>query len=137
MHTVPWDIIASIVIAALGSQWVGQIIMERHRRKTQPDGTEIITKMNKIESKIDALEIKIDATENARQESAVTEMRWKILVFDGELQRKTPHTAEEFVEIMRIIDEYESYCDSHPDYHNSRAKTATKNIKTVYENLKN
>lgn len=137
MHTVPWDIIASIIIAAFGSQWVGQIIMERHRRKTQPSGAEIIAKIDGIETKIDTLEQKIDATEHARQESDTNEMRWKILTFDGELQRKVQHTGEEFVEIMRVIDEYESYCDSHPEYHNSRAKTATKNIKSVYENLKN
>ena len=72
MHTVPWDIIASIIIAAFGSQWVGQIIMERHRRKTQPSGAEIITKMTGIESKLDTLEQKIDATELTKPLIAMT-----------------------------------------------------------------
>ncbi|WP_102342270.1 hypothetical protein [Galactobacillus timonensis] len=135
MHEIPWDLIASVAIAALGSQWVGQFIMAKHAAKTQPNGAKIMAEINRLSEKIDALDAKTDAAENARKVDSVNEMRWKILTFDGELQRKIQHTTEEFIEIMRVLDAYETYCDSHPEYHNSRARTATAHIKSAYDDL--
>ena len=42
------------------------------------------------------------------------------------------HTREHFIEILAIIDAYEDYCRSHPDYKNNRCICAVANIKRVY-----
>lgn len=135
MHTIPWDLITSIIIAALGSQWLGQYLMAKREEKRQIDGPKIIEKLNALGEKIDALDAKTDQIERAHQASDVDEMRWKILCFDGEMRRKIAHTGEEFAEILRVIDAYETYCEAHPEYHNSRAKSATENIKNTYKSL--
>ena len=58
--------------------------------------------------------------------------RAKILAFNTELLRGIDHTREDFIEVLAEIDQYESYCRSHPDYKNNRAKYAIANIGRVY-----
>ena len=59
--------------------------------------------------------------------------RTRILHFNNEILREIPHTKEEFIEILTDIDAYEHYCDAHPDYKNSRAVHAIRNISRVYD----
>ena len=59
--------------------------------------------------------------------------RAKILAFNTELLRGIDHTREDFIEVLAEIDKYESYCRSHPDYKNNRARHAVANIGRVYD----
>lgn len=59
-------------------------------------------------------------------------LRERILRFNTELLRDVRHTREDFIEILAVIDAYEAYCRSHPDYRNNRAVFAIQNIKRVY-----
>lgn len=59
--------------------------------------------------------------------------RVRILRFNNELIRDIPHTKEEFVEILKDIDEYKRYCREHTDYENERAVHAIANIGRVYD----
>lgn len=64
--------------------------------------------------------------------------RADILRFNLELVKQTRHTREDYIEILDIIDRYESYCDSHKDYENNRAVHAVSNIERCYDDrLKN
>ena len=56
----------------------------------------------------------------------------QILRFNDELIDDKHHTREHFIEILAIIDAYEDYCRSHPDYKNNRCICAVANIKRVY-----
>ena len=47
--------------------------------------------------------------------------------------RHIEHTEEEFVDVLKDIDDYKSYCEKHPDYPNSRAVHAIANIERVYD----
>lgn len=60
--------------------------------------------------------------------------RARILQFNKEVRQKERHSEEEFIEILKVIDEYEDYCRNHPEYPNNRAVTAIENIKYVYKN---
>lgn len=59
--------------------------------------------------------------------------RTRILHFNNELLREIDHTKEEFIEALADIDEYEQYCEDHPNYKNNRAVHAVANIKRVYD----
>ena len=59
--------------------------------------------------------------------------RAKILAFNTELLRGIDHTREDFIEVLAEIDRYESYCRTHPDYKNNRARHAVANIGRVYD----
>lgn len=58
--------------------------------------------------------------------------RYRILRFNTELLRSSPHTKEEFDETLYSISEYETFCRENPDYENNRANLAIENIKSVY-----
>ena len=82
--------------------------------------------------KLDTLETKLD---NHIQENVVDEVgqtRKRILRFNDELLHMEKHSKEHFIEVLSDIDDYEHYCDLHPDYPNNRAVLAIKNIKRVY-----
>lgn len=59
--------------------------------------------------------------------------RARILRFNNELIREIPHTKEEFIEVLKDIDDYERYCREHKDYANGRAVHAIANIGRVYD----
>lgn len=59
--------------------------------------------------------------------------RQRVLAFNNELLRDIPHTEEDFIEILAVIDFYEKYCELHPDYKNNRAVHAVAHIKRIYD----
>lgn len=59
--------------------------------------------------------------------------RGRVLHFNNELLRDIPHTKEEFIEILKDIDDYEAYCRDHKNYENGRAIHAIANINRVYD----
>lgn len=59
--------------------------------------------------------------------------RERILQFNNELLRNIPHTREDFIDILAVIDAYNIYCRTHADYQNNRAIHAIKNIERVYD----
>lgn len=64
--------------------------------------------------------------------------RAEILRFNLELVKHTKHTREDYIEILDIIDKYETYCEIHKEYENNRAVHAIANIERCYDDrLKN
>ena len=59
--------------------------------------------------------------------------RADILRFNMELVEHTRHTREDYIEILDVIDKYETYCDGHKDYENNRAVHAIANIERCYD----
>lgn len=60
-------------------------------------------------------------------------LRERILQFNNELLRGIPHTREDFIEILAVIDRYNTYCKTHEDYKNNRAVHAIRNIERIYD----
>ena len=74
--------------------------------------------------------IKEDEDDKARN------ARYRILRFYDELCEGRRHSESHFEDILDDIDRYEQYCQTHPDYKNSRGHVAMRNIKLTYERLK-
>jgi hypothetical protein len=70
---------------------------------------------------------------NTNEKQEADNCRTRILRFNNELIREIPHTREEFVEVLKDIDDYERYCREHKDYANGRAVHAIANIGRVYD----
>lgn len=60
------------------------------------------------------------------------EARQHVLRFNDEILQGIRHTKEHFDEVLEDIDEYESYCRTHPEYPNNKAVLAIENIRLVY-----
>ncbi len=98
----------TVIVAMLGSQWFGEWIKSRKG----------------ISNK--AILDKID-------ENEANQARWRILQFNTELLRYWKHSREEFLDALLMVDRYENYCRTHPNYQNNRAVLAIENIKRVYQ----
>lgn len=59
--------------------------------------------------------------------------RREILSFNREIMEGRIPDRESYVEALAIIDRYHDYCRANPDYPNSRADAAIRNIKTHYD----
>ena len=86
---------------------------------------DVLRELDTVTQKLDT-HIRVDDERNADS------YRTRILQFNNELLREIQHTREDFIEILAVIDDYESYCRDHEDYKNNRATCAIENIKRVY-----
>lgn len=86
---------------------------------------EVLEKQQETQKKLDE-HIRVDDERNANL------LRTQILRFNDELIDDKHHTREHFIETLAVIDAYEDYCRSHPDYKNNRCICAVANIKRVY-----
>lgn len=91
-------------------------------------------KKNGVYAKLDILEQMLAAHIADDEKYKAETKRARILQFNKEVRQKERHSEEEFIEILKVIDEYEDYCRNHPEYPNNRAVTAIENIKYVYKN---
>ena len=86
---------------------------------------DVLRELDTVTQKLDT-HIRVDDERNADS------YRTRILQFNNELLREILHTREDFIEILAVIDDYESYCRDHKEYKNNRAVCAIENIKRVY-----
>ncbi len=86
---------------------------------------DVLRELDTVTQKLDT-HIRVDDERNADS------YRTRILQFNNELLREIQHTREDFIEILAVIDDYESYCRDHKEYKNNRAVCAIENIKRVY-----
>ena len=87
---------------------------------------EVKAEQKKSQQRLDA-HIKVDDRRDADRH------RERILRFNNELLRDIPHTREDFIEILAVIDNYERFCKANEDYKNNRAVHAITNIGRVYD----
>lgn len=87
---------------------------------------EVKAEQKKSQQRLDA-HIKVDDRRDADRH------RERILRFNNELLRDIPHTREDFIEILAVIDNYERFCKANEDYKNNRAVHAIANIGRVYD----
>ena len=84
-------------------------------------------------SELDAVNTKLEGHITMDDRRVADGHRTKILRFNNELLREIRHTKEEYLEAIRDIDDYEEYCQAHPDYPNNRATLAIENIRENYK----
>ena len=69
---------------------------------------------------------------NESDERDATLKRTHIFHFNDEILHGTRHTKEHFDQILEDITDYETFCDTHPNYKNDKAVCTIDNIRRVY-----
>lgn len=85
-----------------------------------------------IINRFDTLEKKVNNIENASDERNAISCRVRILQFGDEVRRGMRHSQENFDQILSDIDDYERYCDAHPDFKNNKTVATKEKILKVY-----
>lgn len=87
---------------------------------------EIIERLDQLEKKVKE-QGEMEGERNAKQ------ARIRILRFNSELIRRKRHTHEEFQNAVNDVDEYEKYCNDHPQFKNNEADLSISNIRMQYQ----
>ena len=82
--------------------------------------------------KIDKLENQFNQMKEDDAEREAKSARIRILRFGDECQQQCRHSQEHFDQIIDDIDQYETYCDTHPNFKNNKAVITIANIKDAY-----
>jgi hypothetical protein len=83
--------------------------------------------------KVDKLTTELEDHKTKSAEREATQCRSRILRFGDEILHGVLHSHEHYLQILLDIDEYEEYCDAHPDYRNNVAVATIKHIKKKYQ----
>lgn len=112
--------IVTIVVAILGSSWVGDWLKARRERKSGMVTT------NQILDAVKSLRADFD------EEKAV-QARVRIVKFNDEILTDQRHSKESFDQVLSDIDTYDRYCSEHPQFVNSKTKLSSENIRRTYQ----
>ena len=85
-----------------------------------------------IIDRLDSLEGKVNNIESASDERNAISCRVRILQFGDEVRRGMKHSQENFDQVLSDIDDYERYCNSHPEFKNNKTVAAKEKILKVY-----
>lgn len=89
--------------------------------------------MQSVCKKIDLIQNEMIDMKTERARDRADAARYNILRFNDEVLHGTKHTKEHFEQVLSDTDNYEKYCREDPDYPNSKAVGAIKNIRAQYE----
>jgi septal ring factor EnvC (AmiA/AmiB activator) len=99
---------------------------EQRQDKQEDKNDETLEEIKEIKDEIKKLNKKID--DNKAEESRI-----RILRFYDEMTQGVHHSRDHFEQIIRDIDVYRAYCDSHTDFKNGIGEHAMNNIRKVYD----
>lgn len=111
--------IVTVVVAVLGSSWVGDWLKARREKKSGMVTT------NQILDAVKSLRADFD------EEKAV-QARVRIVKFNDEILTGQRHSKESFDQVLSDIDTYDKFCATHPNFVNSKTKLSSENIKNTY-----
>lgn len=87
-----------------------------------------------LTDKVDGLEKEITHIKDDAAKRNVVNCRVRILNFGDELRRGVQHSKEHFDQILEDIDDYEKYCNEHPQFKNNKTVVTTSMILETYRN---
>lgn len=129
--TESWETVAAIA-AAIGLPTLVQISPLKINPWTWLGGKVRDALFKDINARMDVLQKSMDDHIAMDEQRDAKGCRQRVLRFNDEAIQGRRHTLEHFNEILEDITFYEKYCDSHPDYENSKAVLAIENVKRVY-----
>lgn len=97
---------------------------------------EVMAEMKTIQNDLSDVHTEIDKMQKNGEKKEADDARNRILRFDDELRIHQKHSREFFDQILDDVDFYEKFCDTHEHYKNSKADSAIKNIRKVYDIVK-
>ena len=83
--------------------------------------------------KLESLDKEMKQLRDATALESVLNCRVRIIHFGDETLHGQKHTKEHFDQILRDIDKYEHYCNTHPEFENNVTVLTSARIKEIYQ----
>lgn len=112
---------------------IGRLFSGLGKRIGKSINGDVITELGDIKDRLTRLEEHDCQQDVTREEDKALDARRRILRFADEVRRKERHSEEHFNNMFEDIKYYESYCETHKDFANDRARISIKIIKDIYE----
>lgn len=114
------NLILPIILAALGSSGLFNLIQF------------LIARRSGVSQRLDLIQTEIKSLKHLINENEAMAARIRIINFADKM-RVTTLGKEAWLQVLRDIDAYETYCSENPNYKNSYAKLSIELIKDKYE----
>lgn len=98
--------------------------------------SEVMEEVKAVKNDLTDVHTELDKMQKNGEKKEADDARNRILRFDDELRVHTKHSKEFFDQILCDVDFYEKFCNTHENYVNSKAESAIKNIRKVYDIVK-
>lgn len=89
-----------------------------------------------LRKSVDKVQTTLDSHIREDEDEKASNKRYRILRFYDEMCDKRKHSESHFEDILEDIDDYEKYCETHPQFRNNRGKAAMDYITTSYPKIK-
>lgn len=127
--TVLLGVIGNIAVALIAI--IPTIISNRKKtEKSIKDMTEATDK------RVDKLQSSFDQHVDDYEAAKAASQRYRILRFYDEVCEGRKHSESHFEDILDDIDDYDTYCDTHPKFKNNRGHVAMQYIRDTYAKVK-
>ena len=83
--------------------------------------------------KLESLDKEMKQLRDATALESALNCRVRIIHFGDETLHGQKHTKEHFDQILRDIDKYEHYCNTHPEFENNVTVLTSARIKEIYQ----
>ena len=95
----------------------------------------ITTKIADLSRQIAEVDKLLNEHIKTQEEAETTACRRRILRFGDEVMMGVRHSQEHWDNVMEDVDSYYNYCETHPGYHNSKAKRVMAILTDKYNEL--
>ena len=128
--------IAPVLVALIGI--IPTVIANRKKTQESIKTLQDDMKAAQDENRKSIAAVQTSLNEHIREDedAKMRTQRYRILRFNDEVCEGRKHSESHFEDILDDIDDYEKYCEAHPQFKNSRGQAAMKNIRDTYERLK-
>lgn len=125
-----------VMVALVGI--IPTIISNRKKTEESIKASNDETKKQLAETKkqIEDMQSTLDAHVREDEDERARNQRYRILRFYDEMCEHRKHSESHFEDILDDIDDYEKYCETHPQFRNNRGKVAMEHIKAAYGKIK-
>ena len=127
---------APILVALVGI--IPTVISNRKKTQESIKASNDETKKQLAETtkQIEGVQSTLDAHIREDEDERARNQRYRILRFYDEMCEHRRHSESHFEDILDDIDDYEKYCEEHPQFRNNRGKVAMEHIKNAYGKIK-
>lgn len=113
--------------------WVAKMFGRVVKRFGRAINADVLTEIEEVKRHQKETQEKLDEHIRVDDERDADKHRQRVLQFNADLIDGKNFTHEYFADMLVEIDDYERYCETHPEYKNNRAVLAIANIKRVFE----